>query len=181
MSGPPLDRVVVVGISGSGKSTTAAALAERLGSAHVELDALHWLPAWTPRPRDEFRAVVTSALTGDRWVVDGNYSQVRDVVWPQATAIVWLDLPFAAVWWRVLARTLRRAWRRELLWNTNRESLRLAFCSRESILWWVLTMHGPKRRQFRALCDAERATGSDRWIELRSAAEVDAWLASVRA
>jgi adenylate kinase family enzyme len=66
-------RVHVVGTTGSGKSTVGAALAARLGVAHVELDALHWLPGWKERPNEEFQALVEQALTADGWVFDGNY------------------------------------------------------------------------------------------------------------
>ena len=55
-------RVVVVGCSGSGKTTFARQLARLLGSPHIELDALHWLPNWVPRPTNEFRALVAQAV-----------------------------------------------------------------------------------------------------------------------
>jgi adenylate kinase family enzyme len=63
--------VSVVGNSGSGKSTMAAALARRLGVPHVELDGLKDQPGWTELPRDEFAARVRTTIAGDglghRW------------------------------------------------------------------------------------------------------------------
>ncbi|MDX1648999.1 MAG: hypothetical protein R3263_04015, partial [Myxococcota bacterium] len=103
---PRFARVAVVGTSGAGKTVLARRLARLLGAPHVELDALHWGPGWTPAPEARFRARVTEALAGPRWVCDGNYRVVRDLVWARATAVVWLDYALPVVMGRVLARAL---------------------------------------------------------------------------
>src|SRR5438132_8383373 len=87
----PLRRVVVVGTSGSGKTTLAREIARRLSLPHVELDAVHWGPGWTEPPVELFRQRTQEALQGDRWVADGNYGKVRDLVWGRAEMLVWLD------------------------------------------------------------------------------------------
>src|SRR5205814_100321 len=104
-------RIVVVGTSGSGKTTLARQVAARLGAPHVELDALHWGPNWTPHA--DFAQRVESALACDGWVVDGGYAIVRHIVWPPADTIVWLDYPMRVVFMQVLKRTLIRCWRKE--------------------------------------------------------------------
>src|SRR5205809_1832315 len=86
-------RVVVVGTTGSGKTTLAGRLAQRLGVPHVELDALHWEANWVEAGDEVFRERAARALTGSAWVVDGNYSKVRDIVWGRADMVVWLDYP----------------------------------------------------------------------------------------
>jgi len=68
---------VVVGTSGSGKTTFARRLAAGLGIPHVELDALHWEPEWTEATDEVLRARVAEATAQDAWVVDGNCSRVR--------------------------------------------------------------------------------------------------------
>lgn len=175
---PSLQRVVIVGMSGAGKSTLARQLAQTMGVAHVELDALFWGPGWEPRLPAEFRAQVSAAVQGEGWVVDGNYSSVRHLVWPRATAIVWLNLSFPRVFARVVRRTVRRAATGQVLWSGNRESWQRTFFSRESILWWVLRNHASRRRQFAALKQAA-GDGQPVWIELRSPRAVNAWLRSV--
>ena len=81
-------------------------------------------PGWEPLPEDEFRRVVEAAAAGDSWVMDGNYSAVRPLVWARADTVVWLDLPRRTVMRQVIWRTLRRAVTRQELWNGNREPLR---------------------------------------------------------
>jgi adenylate kinase family enzyme len=145
-----LERVAVVGTSGAGKTTFARALAEQLGVPHVELDALHWGPHWTPAPADAFRARVDAATAAPRWVCDGNYSAVRDLVWTRATALVWLDYAFPLVFARAVRRTLCRTWTGEELWAGNRESWVHALDS-EWIPWWVLRTYRRRRRDWPAL------------------------------
>ena len=143
-------RVAIVGSSGSGKTTLARALAARLGCPHVELDALNWEPGWTAAPLDIFRQRVAAAVAEDAWVSDGNYGSSRDLVWPRAQAIVWLDYSLAVCFRRVFLRTMRRLFTRQGLWSGNKESFRMAFLSRDSLLLWVLRTHNRRRRDIRA-------------------------------
>ena len=172
-------RVVVYGPTGSGKSTVASRIARCLAVPHIELDAIHWLPGWVENPLDEFRAEVSAILSGcaDGWVCDGNYSKVRDLVLPQADTVVWLRLPLRVSFWRLLKRTMSRALRRELLWGTNRESWRLSFLSRDSLLVYAFTMGrhtGDKARRIR-----EAIPQGTTLYELRSAREAEAFLAGL--
>lgn len=178
--GPDFSRVSVVGTSGSGKSTLARSLAEAAGVPHVELDALHWEPGWRPADPGVFRARVEQAVAGPRWVCDGNYSAVRDLVWKRATAIVWLDLPFGLVFCRAVSRTFRRARSREPLFGgTNRERV-LGFLDPDWIPWWVIRTWWRNRRRYDALT-ANGALEPVSVVRLRSAAEVDRFLAARRA
>jgi len=151
-----MKRVIVIGSSCSGKTTFACRLGELLGSDHIELDALHWGPGWSEVPVEEFRTALEERIAKDRWVVDGNYSAVRDIVWGKATDAVWLNYRFPVVFGRALARTLRRIALREEVCNGNRESLKKAFFSRDSILLWILTTFRRRRRVYRKIFDEGR-------------------------
>lgn len=145
---PPLNlsRVVVVGTSCAGKTTLARRLSRILASEHVELDSLYWGPEWTPRP--DFIQNVQAIVQRTRWVIDGNYSAVRDIIWQQSSAIVWLDYSFARVFSQALRRTAWRIMARERLHAGNRETFRNALFATDGILRWVIRTHGRRRREF---------------------------------
>ena len=168
-----------MGSSASGKTTFARALAARLGTPCVELDALHWEADWTEASNQVLRQRVTEATAGDAWVIDGNYSAVRDIVWGRGEAVVWLDFPLRTVLWRYANRTRRRIRSGEELWpgTGNRERLSTQLLSRDSLLWWILSTYHRRRREYvRLLADGPRLA----WVRLRSAREADAWLRTIR-
>ena len=167
-------RVVVGGASGSGKTTLASELARRLRVPHVELDAFAHQPGWRMAGDDEFRAAVRAATAGDAWVVDGNYTVVRDVVWARATTFVWLDFPRGVATWRALRRTIPRVVRRQELWNGNRERWR-DLLDRGHPIWWSWTNHPANRASYEAYTNDPRYAHVA-VIRLRSAREADAWL-----
>jgi adenylate kinase family enzyme len=174
----PYRRVNVVGDSSSGKTTFARTLAARMDVPHVELDALHWEPHWTEATPDVMRRRTADAIAGDGWVVDGNYSVVRDLVWARAELVVWLDFPLRTVLWRFARRTRRRVRSREELWpgTGNREHYRHTLLGRDSLLWWILSNYHRRRRDYPSLL-AENPHLTV--VRLRSAAEADAWMASL--
>lgn len=161
--------------SGAGKTTFARALARQAGLPFVELDALHWQQGnWVTPPRDVFRARVDEATRGDAWVVDGNYSASRDIVWARADTVVWLDLPFAVMLWRTVRRTVWRSWRREVLWVGNRETVWNAFVGRDALIpFFVRTYRGRRRRFEQELKRPEQAHLAVH--RFRSSAEAERW------
>ena len=168
-------RTVVIGASGSGKTTLARAIADRLSLVHIELDAVHWKANWTSTPVEEMRPIVTALISGDGWTIDGNYLKVRDLVWSRADTLIWLDYPMSVVFTRVLRRTLARAWRREVLWNGNRERLWVQFCTSDSLLLWVINSWRRHRRDYPKLLREERYQHL-RVLRFRSPRETEAWL-----
>jgi len=169
------NRIVVIGVTGSGKTTLAGQLSHRLDLPHIELDALHWEENWTPVPKNRFRQKVQAALAGEYWVVDGNYSKVRDLIWPRAQTLIWLDYSLSFILWRQISRGLRRIVTREKLWNNNRETWR-KFFSRDSLILWAIKTHPRRRREIpQLLKQAEHAHLQT--IHLRSAKETEEWLA----
>lgn len=101
-------RIVVVGRTGSGKTTLARQVAAALGVPHIELDSLYFGPDLSTAPLSLLRERTCAAIAGERWITDGNKRAVRDLVWPRADTIVWLDYPLQVSLWRLAKRARRR-------------------------------------------------------------------------
>ena len=153
----PYKRIVVIGTTSSGKSTLAEQLSNKLDLDFIELDALFWEPNWKEADDEVFRKRVETATSLQRgksenssgWVVAGNYRKVRDIIWPKAQVIIWLDYPFHIVFWRLLTRTIRRAVTQELLWGTNREPFwgHLKIWSQDSLFNWLFKTYWRRKRE----------------------------------
>lgn len=129
-------RVLVAGCSGAGKTTLAVRVAGRLDLPHVEVDALCHGPGWTRRP--SFERDVEAFSARDSWVTEWQYGAVRPLLLERADLLLWLDLPRPMVLARVLRRTVRRARRREVLWNGNVEPpLRTLLTDPEHVVRWA--------------------------------------------
>lgn len=168
--------IVVIGPSGSGKSTLALTLAEALGLRYVELDALNWEPNWTPADPASFRQRVQAAVHEDGWVVAGNYSITRDLIWPRATTVIWLDFALPLLLRRIWVRSWRRWRSRELLWGTNRENFWKHFQPRDESLFWYTTRYYRRKRRNDVAAMAAEEFRHIHWIRLRNPGELERWL-----
>ena len=113
-------------IGDGGKSTLAESISRKFGYNLVELDALFWLPNWVESTTDDFNKKVSYAIedTSRGWVVDGNYfGKINSLVSEKCDTVIWLDLPWTTVFWRLLKRSILRSISRELICGENRESL----------------------------------------------------------
>ncbi len=98
-----MQRVLVIGCSGAGKSTFAKKLAERTGLPLVHLDQLYWQPGWQKTPDDLYAQRLQSALEQAGWIIGSN-SSTLPMRLKRADTVIWLDLPR----WRCLSRVLKR-------------------------------------------------------------------------
>jgi adenylate kinase family enzyme len=98
-------RIMIVGQPGSGKSTLARTLGAKTGLPVVHIDHIHWQPGWVERSRPEKTRLCNEAEAGDAWIFEGGHS----ATWPNRVArsdvVIWLDLPLALRFWRILRRT----------------------------------------------------------------------------
>jgi adenylate kinase family enzyme len=160
LAGSPVEfalvrRVSVVGVSGAGKSTLARALARSLAVPHVELDSIYHQADWAPLPDEQFAERVAAAAAADGWVIDGNYSVARPLVWARADTVIWIDLPRRTVMRRLVWRTIRRVAGRQELWNGNRERWRYLFTTNqeESVIAWAWHKYPSYAERYRAAMD----------------------------
>jgi adenylate kinase family enzyme len=126
-----------------------------------------------------FKERVARAVEGDAWVIDGNYAGrgARDLVWPRADTVIWLDPPLTVIFARLLARAVRRSRSREELWpeTGNRETLRNQFLSRDSLFLWALKTHRRRRRELPLIL--ARAENAHLTVHrFHDSKEADAWL-----
>jgi adenylate kinase family enzyme len=175
-------RVVVIGSSGSGKTTVARHIARALDLPRLELDSVVHQPGWAQLPQDEFTDRVTQFVSGRGWVIDGNYTSlgVRDSIWPRVDTVVWLDLPRWVIMPRVIMRTLRRVITQEELWNQNREPWTNLYSldPYKNIIVWAWTRHRHVRAKFES--DEDRGAWDHATVHrLRSPTEVARFLATL--
>jgi adenylate kinase family enzyme len=176
-----VQRVSVVGTSGSGKSTVARELAVALGVPHLELDSVHHQPDWEPLPKEEFQRIVAAQAAADGWVIDGNYRSVQPLVWARADTVVWLDLPKSTVMRQLIWRTLRRVAGRQELWNGNRERWRNFFSwnPEESVISWAWHKHAEDQARYGAAA-LDPANAHLRFIRLARRGDVTRFLDQAR-
>ena len=177
----PYKRIVVIGTTSSGKSRLAKALADQFTLDFIELDALHWEPNWKEAEAPVFRERVINATKTTSWVVAGNYSAVRDIVWSRAELIIWLDYPFPIVFWRLLTRTLRRTLTQEELWNGNRETfwVHLKLWSQDSLFHWLFKTYWRRKREIPILL-ARPEYVHLRLIRFKHPLEAEEWLETLK-
>jgi adenylate kinase family enzyme len=168
-------RVLIYGVTGSGKTTLARELADQTGLPWHSVDDLTWEPGWIGVPPEEQRRRMAAICAGERWILDSAYSTWLDLVLARVELIVALDYPR----WRSLAwlirRTLGRVIDRRTICNGNTESFR-QMLSRDSIIVWHFRSFARKRARMRAW--AGDPAGPE-VILLTSPAATRRWLATL--
>ena len=180
MNSFPYKRIVVIGTTSSGKSTLAKNLADKLSLDFIELDALYWEPNWKEAPDEVFRARVDHATKSECWSLAGNYKDVRDIIWPRAEVIIWLDYSLWTIFWQLTHRTFTRWWKRELLWGTNYENLWMHFklWSDESLYHWLFKTYWRRKREYPIQFDLPQHAHL-KILHLTSPKETDEWIQSI--
>jgi predicted kinase len=173
-------RILILGRTGSGKTTLARELAAAIGVPHVELDALYFGPEFSTVPLSLLRERTSAAIAGDRWVTDGNKSAVRDLVWPRADTVIWLDYPLVVSLWRLGKRAV---WRTSVLTSQaaqtgGKASLPRQLLSAANGVITALRSHRGQRRQYPRMF-AEPANQHLEVVRLRSPRAARRWLAGV--
>ncbi|MCL9759688.1 adenylate kinase [Frankia sp. AiPa1] len=171
---PDIQRVLVVGSGGAGKSTLAREIARRAGLPVIHLDRHFWRPGWVATPVDEWRAVVAGLVARPAWVMDGNYGGTLDLRIPAAELIVFLDLPRRVA----ISRALRR-WAR---WHGRTRPDMGPGCPEKmdvSFVRWMWTYPRDSRDRLLRVLDAHGAAA--RVVRLCSPREVRAWLGAAAA
>ena len=164
-----MQRVLVIGPCGAGKSTLAMDLGPRLGLPVYHMDQLNWQPGWVESSKDEIRARLSTILATDRWLIDGNYGGTLKERLERADTVIYLDYPISLCFWRLIRRILKyRGRARPDMTKDCPERFDLAF------LFYVLRWNsGPRIRTERQL-----TAHAEKIVRLRSPSHLNRWLAA---
>ncbi|HLP90322.1 MAG TPA: adenylate kinase [Nostocaceae cyanobacterium] len=172
-----MQRISIVGTTSSGKSTLAKQISQRLGIPHIELDYLYWQPNWIETPAEIFNQQLTEKIAGYSWIVDGNYSHVRDLIWSKADTIIWLNYSLRVVLQRVIWRTFKRVITKQEVCNGNYETWSIAL-SKYSMIVYVLQTHYQRYQEYTNLFKKPEYSHL-KIIELRTPAATKEWLSNL--
>lgn len=172
-----MNKIIVVGSSGSGKSTFSKQLSAKLQIPYIEMDYLFWKPQWTEPGDEEFFEKILASIDRPKWVLDGNYGRSHHLTWKDADTVIWLDLPFWLTLYQNVSRSVKRAIIRKELWKGtgNKESFLKMFSKDSIVLWLIKTYDRNVKRYEERMKDPKYS--HIRFIRLRSRREVKRFLA----
>ena len=148
-----MERIMIIGCGGAGKSTLARQLGEKLDIPVIHLDKLFWKPGWVEMPKDEFDALLRQEMAKEKWIMDGNFNRTMPERAARCDTIIYLDFSRVACLLGVLKRVVTT-------YGTVRPDMgegcpeRIDF----EFLKWVWNYNKNKReRNYRLLNEAEHA------------------------
>ena len=101
-----MNRIIIIGGNGSGKSTFAKKLHTLTGLPLVHLDRLLWHGTWQTRTREEFDVLLQAELEKDRWIIDGNYNRTIPYRLSYCDTVFYFDFSTLRCLWGVTKRVL---------------------------------------------------------------------------
>lgn len=142
-----MQKIAILGVSCSGKTTLGRRLSKLLNMPFYDLDDYYWEPGWKLRAPALIRQDVERLTRQPAWIVCGNYSEVWDLTVYGADHIIWLDFPVALLLVRGIRRSISNIVRHQPICNGNYDSLRNLF-STNSILKWILKGRFRRREKY---------------------------------
>ena len=168
-------RILVYGVTGSGKTTLAERLSGLTGIGWTSVDDVTWQPGWVLLPEDEQRRIFTELCAGESWILDTAYGTWVDVALARAQLVVGLDYPRHRSLWRLLRRTLARNLDHRPICNGNVETWRQTLSS-DSILVWHFRSFARKHARLIAW---ERDPSMPPVLRLSTPDELESWIETV--
>lgn len=169
-------RIMVYGVTGCGKTTTAGRLSARTGVPWYAIDDHTWEVPWIPVDAAEQPRRVTGICAQDGWIIDAGYGQWLDVPLARAELIIALDYPRWRSFTQLLWRSLRNVIGKRPTCNGNVETWRLTFSRHDSILRWHFASFVRKHQRILGWM-ADPAV--PRVIRFTHPRELDHWLESI--
>jgi len=169
--------IIVVGLSGSGKTTFSSKLSKKTNLPHIHLDDYYWKKGWQATDHSKFPTIVKRLVkeNPDGWIMDGNYHDASDEYqWDLADTIIFLDYPIFIIAWRIISRTLRRMITNTPAASGNKETLKSAFFSKNSLL--VYNLRYPNRVKDRVKSQKKKKIKNQEFIKFKTTIDANRWL-----
>ena len=122
-----MKRVLVVGTSGCGKSTLARRLSDCLNLPYFPSDPFYWEDKWKLASPERVKQQLLQVVEQEAWILDGNFDDHRELVWPRTDCLIWLDYSLPTVLSRIISRNIHWAVTRQSTWSGNQMTFRRAF------------------------------------------------------
>jgi adenylate kinase family enzyme len=165
-------KVLVIGSGGAGKSTVAKRLGQLLGIEVKHLDKYYWQPGWTEPPKQGWLETVSELVSGDSWIIDGNFGGTLEFRLQHCDTIVFLDMPRLLCLWRIV--------KRRLLYNNRSRPDMAEGCHEKIDLEFVDWVWNYSHRTRPKVIELLKDHGPGKQVVwLRSNAEVERFLASL--
>lgn len=98
-------KIVIVGVSASGKSVFGRALAQRTSIPLTHMDTIWWKAGWVETSEEEATEKLGSITTSSEWIVEGYIPKdARPFVFERADTIIYLDYSGSTAAWRYVKR-----------------------------------------------------------------------------
>ena len=165
-----MERVVVVGCCGSGKSYVAREIGRLTGAPVTHLDAIYYDDEWNTAPMDDFADAQRELVAAPRWVIDGNYNSTLEIRLRACDTVVFVDVPTRSCLWGMVSRQLRHGAGQH---SANGVYNRI----NAGVVKYVLGYRRSMRP--RVLSKVEAYAGHARVVSLRSRARARQWLAKL--
>lgn len=158
-----MDRILIVGLPGSGKSTFANKLGKKLNIETIHLDKFYYPVGWAhTQTKEEWRETVKTLSAKDKWVMDGNFHSTLDIRMPRADVIIFLDFNKLLCLYRIFKRVL----------TTKGQPFDKSHGNKEKVTW-NLVMKIVKFRKQKTLQKIEMYADSKKIYILKSSKEVE--------
>lgn len=135
-----MNRICIIGGSGTGKTTVSNNLGEQLGLPVYHIDGVHHLPNWKIRNEYERDKIILEKVNEDKWIIDGTYNSTLKRRLEMADFIIFLDYSSIAQVKGILGRFIK---------NHGKEKQEIPGC-KEKISWkfflWVVNWRKNKRQ-----------------------------------
>ena len=167
-----MQRVMIIGPCGAGKSTVSHRLAAKLGLPLIHMDQLNWLPGWVDGGNERLLGLLTTEVAKDRWLIEGNYGSTMEPRLQRADTVIYLDFPI----WLCIMRVLKRV---TTSYGRRRPDMAegcLEHFDASSLLYILRWNRGPRQRTERLLRGHE-----DKVVRLKSSNALAKWLVNVKA